>query len=142
MATLTLPYTLSDPYTQADLAALTTFANGIYTGSSQYGSFFDLTSQTAAVANTAYNVAIGNQDGHNGISLSGVGRITFTQPGIYHISQGVQFANSDTAANDYVEYWWGTENTATYIVSLPTSVTPVAPATPSVSVDVIFAALL
>lgn len=104
MAILALPYTLPDPYTQADVAALNAFANSIYTSASQYGTFYDLTTQTAANTTTAYNVAIGNQDGYNGISLSGVGRITFTQPGIYHIGIGIQLANSDTAAHD-VQIW-------------------------------------
>lgn len=96
--TYTFPYKLYDPYIQADFDSITTPLT-------QWGSFYDTTTQTAASTATAYNVAIGNTDGALGITLSGVGRLTFSVAGLYHVSSGIQFGNSDTAAHD-VRVWF------------------------------------
>lgn len=185
---LSIPYQLPDPYTQADIATTSAFINTMYANLTQYGSFYDTTSQTSASTSNVQIINIGQQDGHNGVNLSGAGRITFTQGGVYHVGHGIQFANSDTvdhdvqvwirkngtdlafstasysipakhgtteghlvandtniyqfAANDYIEIWWHTNDLTTYIVSLPASTTPAYPVAPSVTVDVLFAALL
>jgi len=86
----TLPYVISDPYIEADLLALATQPVA-YT---QYGVFYDTTTQTLANTTTAYPVAIGSTDGHNGVTITSGNRITFVVAGVYGVQVEVQLANN------------------------------------------------
>lgn len=56
-----------------------------------YGSFYDLTDQTALLANTAYAITFGNTDLSNGVTIgSPTSRVYVDRPGIYNIQFSAQ----------------------------------------------------
>lgn len=66
-----------------------------------WGSFWDTTTQSPAVINTAYSVTINSSDPlNNGISVSSGSRISFSHSGVYSITFSLQFVNSDTQIHD------------------------------------------
>ena len=72
------------------------FANPGY-----WGSFWDSTSQVAALANTAYAIKLRDVDtASRGIKIISNERITFDHPGIYSITFSIQFSNTDNSIHD------------------------------------------
>ena len=76
------------------------FANPSY-----WGSFWDSTSQVAALANTAYAIKLRQVDtSSRGIKIISNERITFDHPGIYSITFSIQFSNTDNSIHD-INVW-------------------------------------
>ena len=73
-----------------------------YFGSPGYwGSFWDSTSQVAALANTAYAIKLRQVDtASRGTKIISNERITFDHPGIYSITFSIQFSNTDNSIHD------------------------------------------
>ena len=72
------------------------FANPGY-----WGSFWDSTSQVAALANTAYAIKLRDVDtASRGVKIISNERITFDHPGIYSITFSIQFSNTDNSIHD------------------------------------------
>ena len=66
-----------------------------------WGSFWDTTSQVAALANTAYAIKLRQVDtASRGIKIISNERITFDHPGIYSITFSIQFTNTDNSIHD------------------------------------------
>ena len=66
-----------------------------------WGSFWDSTSQVAALANTAYAIKLRQVDtASRGIKIISNERITFDHPGIYSITFSIQFSNTDNSIHD------------------------------------------
>jgi len=65
-----------------------------------YGSFYDTTTQTAAVINTAYSVHFNTTDTGNSVIVaeSDTSRITVDEPGVYNLIFSVQLYNSGGSA--------------------------------------------
>ena len=69
-----------------------------------WGSFWDLTSQTAT-ADTPTSILLRSRDTANrGISVIANSRITFDQAGVYSLTFSIQFSNTDTAIHD-IDVW-------------------------------------
>lgn len=69
-----------------------------------WGSFWDLTSQTATV-NTPTSVLLRTSDtGSRGISIVSNSRITFDHVGIYSLTFSIQFSNADSSIHD-INVW-------------------------------------
>lgn len=64
--------------------------------------YYDTTSQTAAVINTAYKLKFGNTYFQNGITISGTGGTTFTvdRPGIYNFQFSGQLWSNNASAKE------------------------------------------
>ena len=76
------------------------FANPGY-----WGSFWDETSQVAALANTAYAIKLRQVDtSSRGIKIISNERITFDHPGIYSITFSIQFSSTDSSIHD-INVW-------------------------------------
>lgn len=85
-----------------------------------YGSFYDLTDQTAALANTAYAMAFGNTDYSNGVTIgSPTSRVYVDRPGLYNIQFSAQL--DKTSANAGNVWIWLDKNGTT----VPNSATQV-----------------
>ena len=66
-----------------------------------WGSFWDTTSQVAALANTAYPIKLRQVDTAScGIKIISNEQITFDHPGIYSITFSIQFSNTDSSIHD------------------------------------------
>jgi hypothetical protein len=66
-----------------------------------WGSFWDETSQVAALANTAYAIKLRQVDtASRGTKIISNERITFDHPGIYSITFSIQFSNTDNSIHD------------------------------------------
>lgn len=66
-----------------------------------WGSFWDTTTQTATLANTAYLVTLNSADAaNNGVSVVSGSRVTFAHAGVYSLTFSVQFSNSDNQIHD------------------------------------------
>lgn len=77
-----------------------------------YGSFYDLTDQTAALANTAYAMAFGNTDYSNGVTIgSPTSRVYVDRPGLYNIQFSTQL--DKTSANAGNVWIWLDKNGST-----------------------------
>lgn len=65
-------------------------------------SYYDTTTQTAAVINTAYKIKFGNTINQNGIVVSGTGGTTFTveKAGVYNLSFTGQKLSSSASAQE------------------------------------------
>lgn len=64
-----------------------------------YGSFYDLTDQTAALINTAYPITFGNTDLSNGVYIgSPTSRVYVDRPGIYNVQFSAQLDKSSASA--------------------------------------------
>jgi uncharacterized lipoprotein YbaY len=61
-----------------------------------YGSFQSLADQTAAAANTAYEITYDTTDFSNGVSVVSSSRITVKNYGIYNFQTSIQFTNADS----------------------------------------------
>ena len=85
------------------------------------GSFYDTTTQNAAVANTAYKVALNSTDTaiSNGVSIVSGSRITVVYPGVYNIQFSAQFTRSNSGT-DVVSVWFAKNGT-----DLPNSCTDI-----------------
>lgn len=69
-----------------------------------WGSFWDLTSQTAT-ADTPTAILLRSRDTANrGISVVANSRMTFEQAGVYSLTFSIQFSNTDTAIHD-IDVW-------------------------------------
>ena len=64
-----------------------------------YGSFYDTTTQAAALANTAYPITLNTTDLSFGVTASS-SSITFNNDGIYNIQFSAQIADTGTANFD------------------------------------------
>jgi hypothetical protein len=73
-----------------------------YFGSPGYwGSFWDETSQVAALANTAYSIKLRQVDtASRGTKIISDTRLTIDHPGIYSITFSIQFSNTDSSIHD------------------------------------------
>jgi len=70
-----------------------------------WGSFWDETSQVAALANTAYAIKLRQIDtASRDIKIISNERITFDHPGIYSITFSIQFSNTDNSIHD-INVW-------------------------------------
>jgi len=70
-----------------------------------WGSFWDETSQVAALANTAYPIKLRQIDtASRGTKIISNERITFDHPGIYSITFSIQFSNTDNSIHD-INVW-------------------------------------
>ena len=66
-----------------------------------WGSFWDSTSQVAALANTAYAIKLRDVDtASRGIKIISNERITVDHAGIYSITFSIQFSNTDNSIHD------------------------------------------
>ena len=66
-----------------------------------WGSFWDSTSQVAALANTAYAIKLRQIDtASRGIKVISDTRLTIDHPGIYSITFSIQFSNTDNSIHD------------------------------------------
>ena len=66
-----------------------------------WGSFWDSTSQVAALANTAYGIKLRQIDtASRGIKVISDTRLTIDHPGIYSITFSIQFSNTDNSIHD------------------------------------------
>jgi hypothetical protein len=77
-----------------------------YFGNPGYcGSFWDETSQVAALANTAYPIKLRQVDtSSRGTKIISNEQITFDHPGIYSITFSIQFSNTDSSIHD-INVW-------------------------------------
>jgi hypothetical protein len=84
----------------------TTWSGLPYFGNPGYwGSFWDETSQVAALANTAYAIKLRQVDTvSRGTKIISNERITFDHPGIYSITFSIQFSNTDSSIHD-INVW-------------------------------------
>jgi len=74
-----------------------------------YGSFYDTTTQTAAVSNTAYPITFNTTADSNGIALaSTTSRITVVQSGIYNMQFSLQLHKTNASVGNI--YIWGRIN--------------------------------
>lgn len=70
-----------------------------------WGSFWDSTSQVAALANTAYAIKLRDVDtASRGVKIISNERITVDHAGIYSITFSIQFSNTDSSIHD-VNVW-------------------------------------
>jgi hypothetical protein len=75
-----------------------------FSGPGYWGSFWDLTSQTA-VANTPTSILLRSTDtASRGISIVSDSRITFDHAGVYSLTFSIQFTNDDVAIHD-INVW-------------------------------------
>jgi len=66
-----------------------------------WGSFWDSTSQVAALANTAYAIKLRDVDtASRGIKIISNERITVDHAGIYSVTFSIQFSNTDNSIHD------------------------------------------
>jgi hypothetical protein len=66
-----------------------------------WGSFWDETSQVAALANTAYEIKLRQVDTTSrGTKIISDTRLTIDHPGIYSITFSIQFSNTDSSIHD------------------------------------------
>ena len=70
-----------------------------------YGSFYDSTTQTNPVANTANVISIGGTTSSNGVSITSGTRITFAHTGVYRVSFDVQFMKSGGSSSS-IDVWF------------------------------------
>jgi hypothetical protein len=70
-----------------------------------WGSFWDETSQVAALANTAYPIKLRQVDtASRGTKIISNEQITFDHPGIYSITFSIQFSNTASSIHD-INVW-------------------------------------
>jgi len=70
-----------------------------------WGSFWDETSQVAALVNTAYPIKLRQVDtASRGTKIISNEQITFDHPGIYSITFSIQFSNTDNSIHD-INVW-------------------------------------
>lgn len=72
--------------------------------SNDYGSFYDTSTQTNPVANTANLMTINSMDGHNNITILDNSKIKVTNKGIYNIQFSAQLDKTDSGTDD-VDIW-------------------------------------
>ena len=72
--------------------------------SNDYGSFYDTTTQTNPVANTANLMTLNSVADHNNISIVNNSKITVTNKGIYNIQFSAQFDKTDSGSDD-IDIW-------------------------------------
>jgi hypothetical protein len=75
-----------------------------------YGSFYDITNQTAAAINTPYAMKLGSTNNSNQIAVASGTQIKFKNRGIYNIQFSAQFYQSSGAAA--TAYVWFRKNGA------------------------------
>lgn len=72
--------------------------------SNDYGSFYDTTTQTNPVANTANLMTLNSTADHNNIHVIDNSKITVTNTGIYNIQFSAQFDKTDSGSDD-IDIW-------------------------------------
>lgn len=86
-----------------------------------YGSFYDLTDQTAALINTAYAMTFGNTEYSNGVYIgSPTSRVYVDRPGIYNIQFSAQLDKSSSSAKDV---WIWLDKNGSTVANTATQVT-------------------
>lgn len=73
-------------------------------GASNYGVFYDLTTQTNPVANAVNTVRMGTTQESDGVSIVSGSRITVADTGVYNIQFSIQVHKTDSGA-DTVDLW-------------------------------------
>jgi hypothetical protein len=80
-------------------------ADSMFVVAPRYGSFFDSTTQTAALANTAYGMTFNNTDLSYGVELgSPTSRVFVRSEGVYNIQFSAQLDN--TSGGTHFTYIW------------------------------------
>jgi hypothetical protein len=69
------------------------------------GSFYDLTTQTAANTTTAYPMTLGNTSFSNGVGVTSGSHIRVSQPGLYNLQFSVQLVNATNSVQD-IDIWF------------------------------------
>ena len=86
-----------------------------------YGSFYDLTDQTAALINTAYAMTFDSTDLSNGVYIgSPTSRVYVDRPGIYNIQFSAQLDKSSASAGNL---WIWLDKNGTTVPSTATQIT-------------------
>lgn len=86
-----------------------------------YGSFYDLTDQTAALINTAYAITFDSTDLSNGVYIgSPTSRIYVDRPGIYNIQFSAQLDKASASAGNL---WIWLDKNGTTVPSTATQIT-------------------
>lgn len=80
-------------------------------GFNHYGAFYDTTTQTIAVINTAYPVAFNTTDEAFGVSVENGSQLTVTRPGVYSFHFSAQL--DSTGAGIHLNYFWLRKNGTT-----------------------------
>jgi hypothetical protein len=77
-----------------------------------YGSFYDTTTQTAAVINTGYPITLNTTQTHNNIDINPTytSRMVASISGVYNFQVSIQMTNI-SATNGYI-WVWGAKNGA------------------------------
>lgn len=70
-----------------------------------FGAFQDVTTQSAAVINTAYPVTLGVTDNANQVSVVSNSKVTVTYAGVYNIQFSMQIGKTGGSSIDYVYIW-------------------------------------
>jgi hypothetical protein len=70
-----------------------------------YGSFYDTTTQSASVINTAYGVKLGVTDLTNGITIANNSKIKFANAGIYNLQFSLQLEKTGGSGNMITDIW-------------------------------------
>jgi hypothetical protein len=83
---------------------LVPYSAAAYADAVPYGSFYDLTDQSAASTTTAYAITFSNTDLSNNVYLSNSSRINVRAAGKYNFQFSIQFANDDSQIQD-VDVW-------------------------------------
>ncbi|MHA8091872.1 hypothetical protein V7S78_05090 [Aquirufa regiilacus] len=90
------------------VSTLTGMVRGNGTGAfsqASYGSFYDLSNQIAAVADSAVAMKLSNTDFASGISVQNDSQLRFTNEGIYNIQFSAQLDRSAGTAAQLVKIW-------------------------------------
>ena len=86
-----------------------------------YGSFYDLTDQTAALTNTAYAMTFGNTEYSNGVYIgSPTSRVYVDRLGIYNIQFSAQLDKASSSARDV---WIWLDKNGSTVANTATQVT-------------------
>ena len=73
-----------------------------------YGSFYDITNQTAASTTAAYAITLDTTAASNGVSIASSSQLTFAEAGLYNVQFSIQFTNS--GANAHAASVWFRKN--------------------------------
>ena len=90
------------------VSTLTGLVRGNGTGafsSASYGSFYDVTNQTAALADSAVAMKLSNTDFASGISVQNNTQLRFTNAGVYNIQFSAQVDRSAGTTTQTIKIW-------------------------------------
>lgn len=76
-----------------------------YISTAAYGSWYDNSTQVAALANTAYPMAFNSQDFAQGVAIINNTKITVSKSGKYNLQFSAQLDRSAGTSTEYVSIW-------------------------------------